>query len=265
MENKDPHSLQGNSKSYIYFIDLNNVITCDIIGYYPDYKIYTLEEFKKEFPFRIGDRVVFKNDALARIHIITGLEFYKGELCYLLDYSNLHYSVTKLELHQSMKEERSITLTIDKAKEWYNNGGELKEVALQAFTEQELNPLPKSWEEFIKSTKFTFSGNLEYINGIGHWNNGCFPNKSIGESSKIWNKYLALFKLERLRDCYRQGWKPDWKNLAETKYCITLESDALIIRTHGYLNEFLSFQSVEIAREFLKNFEPLIKEAEDLI
>lgn len=32
-----------------------------------------------------------------------------------------------------MKIERNITLNLDKAKEWYKKGGELREVALQAF------------------------------------------------------------------------------------------------------------------------------------
>lgn len=33
---------------------------------------------------------------------------------------------------------RNISLTPEKAHEWYNKGGELKEIALQAFTEEEL-------------------------------------------------------------------------------------------------------------------------------
>ena len=33
---------------------------------------------------------------------------------------------------------RTITLTLDKAKEWYKKGGELREIALQAFNIEEL-------------------------------------------------------------------------------------------------------------------------------
>ena len=32
-----------------------------------------------------------------------------------------------------MKRKKEITLTLDKAKEWYKKGGELKEIALQGF------------------------------------------------------------------------------------------------------------------------------------
>lgn len=49
-------------------------------------------------------------------------------------------------------ESRNITLTLDKAKEWYKQGGELKEVALQAYTEEELtnDELPKTCGDFCR-------------------------------------------------------------------------------------------------------------------
>lgn len=49
-------------------------------------------------------------------------------------------------------ESRNITRTLDKAKEWYKQGGELKEVALQAYKEEELtnNELPKTWGHFSR-------------------------------------------------------------------------------------------------------------------
>ena len=52
----------------------------------------------------------------------------------------------QLKFHKEMKEERNITLTLDKAKEWYKKGGDLKQVALQAFSEKELTKvdLPKT-------------------------------------------------------------------------------------------------------------------------
>jgi hypothetical protein len=68
-----------------------------------------------------------------------------------------------------------------------------------------------------------------------------------------------------LRDCYRQGWEPDWANVNTNKYGIVLNSDKLSISLRGIGVKFLAFQSREVAEEFLKNFEPLIKEAGDLI
>ena len=91
-----------------------------------------------------------------------------------------------------MKEERNITLTLDKAKEWYKKGGELREIALQAFSEKELNPLPRSWEEYSK--KYCIKKDEAYINSEGKilsfttktarrdWNHIC-PSKQSAESA----------------------------------------------------------------------------------
>ena len=162
-----------------------------------------------------------------------------------------------------MKEERNITLTLDKAKEWYNKGGELREIALQAFTEKELNPLPRSWEEFIESIKFTFNGNLEYIDGIEHRSNSCFPNKSIGESSEICNKHVAMFQLEQMRNYWWGDWEPEWNNCE--KYVIKWKQDDLIVFIATRVHAFLVFPTKEMAEEFLKCFKDLIEKAGDLI
>ena len=202
-------------------------------------KIYTLEEFEKEFPFKVGDKVTVMTDI---IYEVVALEYYMGRLCYKLN-NGLNYSSEMLTPCKEMKEERNITLTLEKAREWYNKGGELKEIALQAFTKEELSPLPKSWEEYCKMYKV--------------------PTNIFGPCAPL--KYIALWKLELLRDCYRQGWKPDWTNVNTNKYGIVLNSDKLSISLRGIGVMFLAFQSREVAEEFLKNFEPLIKEAEDLI
>lgn len=126
-----------------------------------------------------------------------------------------------------MKEERNITLTLDKAKEWYNKGGELKEVALQAFTEKELNQLPRSWEEFCKrysktekeayigvmSDIYSFTGNKRDRDN--------YSDKNVCPSQKSAEAHLAMIQLEQLRDCWWNGWKPDWNN--SEKYIIKWE------------------------------------------
>ena len=50
-------------------------------------------------------------------------------------------------------EARIITLTLEKAKEFYKKGGEFKDLALSAYTEEELLEimLPKTWEEFCNN------------------------------------------------------------------------------------------------------------------
>lgn len=187
---KNTEKLEGTYKTF-YYIDNKSEIGDDHRDNFPPtYKLYTLDEFESEFPFKVGDIVVPKG--FNKPHKIIALELYVNKLRYKLD-NGFHFCPSALTIYKEMKEERNITLTLDKAKEWYKKGGELREIALQVFSEKELNPLPKSWEEFIESIKFTFSGHLEYIDGIEYRNNSCFLNKSIGESSEICDKHVALF------------------------------------------------------------------------
>ena len=61
-------------------------------------------------------------------------------------------SVIYKEIKNNM-EERNIKLSLEKAREFYSKGGELKDLALSAFTEGEIlaSILPKTWEEFCKN------------------------------------------------------------------------------------------------------------------
>ena len=76
--------------------------------------------------------------------------------------------------------------------------------------------------------------------------------------------HLALMQLHQLRDCYRQGWEPNWRNTS-SKHCIRKQGNSYIIVCCGISVTFLSFQSREIAYEFLTNFRELIEQAGDLI
>lgn len=229
---------------WYWYINKNSEIICDPKTSMHGYKLYTLEEFEKEFPYKIGDKVITTTSK--HLKTITGITDTQWGLRYVISEIKFPDSkemphISQISLYKEMKEERNITLTLDKAKEWYNKGGELKEIALQVFTKEELNPLPKSWEEYVK--KYGIS-DLRCI-----FNGNC-PQK-----------YIALWKLEQLRDCYRQGWKPKSK---EAVYTIKYAAQGLNIYYYSS-QEFLSFQSREVAEEFLKNFEPLIKVAEDFI
>ena len=96
--------------------------------------------------------------------------------------------------------------------------------------------LPKTWEEFCKQNKVKI---------------------------QVSEQHLPLIQLHQLRDCYRQGWIP---TLNKTSFGIIrrVEGD-LEVEKFVFSSRFLSFQSLEIAKEFLDNFRDLIEQAGDLI
>lgn len=112
----------------------------------------------------------------------------------------------------------------------------------------ELLPLPKTWEEYCLNNKIK-------------------ENEFYIQNSKEAEVYCALMKLHQLRDCYRQGWIPDWHNQKTIKVCIVqrFAGRYTIEPRDDFYPAFLSFKDNKTAKEFLKNFRDLIKQAGDLI
>ena len=128
--------------------------------------------------------------------------------------------------------------------------------------------LPKTWEEFCRQNKI--EKNECYLDACSciekalirerceDSDRNVLPNKQVAE------QHRALMQLHQLRDCYRQGWEPNWRNTS-SKHCIRKQGNSYIIVCCGISVTFLSFQSREIAYEFLTNFRELIEQAGDLI
>lgn len=152
-------------------------------------------------------------------------------------------------------EKRNIAISLDKARDWYNRGGEYKELALSAFSDEEIKAsmLPNTWEEFCEM----------YPTKINEWHIN--DDSNIKSLKKVGEQHLAQIKLHQLRDCYRQGWVPDWKYENQNKWVIFYVYNKYIIESFAFSSRFLSFQSKEIAEKFLNNFLELIKLAGDLV
>ena len=173
-------------------------------------------------------------------------------------------------------EERSIKISLDKARDWYNRGGEYKMLALSAFTEKEIKEikkivLPNTWEEFcemypIKEDQKEWYIDIDSTPRYAYEGVRCFEDgKNILPSKQTAFAHLALMQLHQLRDCYRQGWLPNWKDEDQIKWAIYFDEDVLTVGYMYYYSRFLTFQSKEIAEKFFNNFGYLIRTAGDLI
>ena len=128
--------------------------------------------------------------------------------------------------------------------------------------------LPKTWEEFCRQNKI--EKNECYLDACSciekalirerceDSDRNVLPNKQVAEA------HLALMQLHQLRDCYREGWEPNWNNDCN-KYIIVKNRDKYVVFGGNWTNQFLSFQDRERAEEFLTNFRELIEQAGDLI
>ena len=135
--------------------------------------------------------------------------------------------------------------------------------------------LPKTWEEFCYNNDrkpneafITNSSEIQLITEKHERKSSCDQN--ILPSKQAAKQHLALMKLHQLRDCYRQGWIPNWKD-DTTKYVLkncyhpaTKYIEPTIINA-VYRHNFLAFPTFKLAEEFLNNFRDLITQAGDLI
>lgn len=143
-------------------------------------------------------------------------------------------------------------------------------------TESSEQDLPNSWEEFC----------AQYPYRAGEWrleSNGMIcrlsspsangkrsatidktllPNKDYAEA------VIAFCQLIQLRDCYRQGWKPDYSaGNDQKKFMIGFDRGMLDCFPWGYCageHQLFAFQSKEIQLKFFNNFRDLLKEIQPL-
>lgn len=257
----------GRYTGYFYYINNDNIITWTSVRPRRS-NIFTLEEFEKEFPFKVGDKVTIVG--LPDFpKVITQMVWDCDEILYSFESLNNTWFGAKSLKKFEMKEERNITLTLDKAKEWYKKGGDLKQVALQAFTEEELTKvdLPRTWEEFCTNYPSKkgecYIGICSDINSQGESDEDrdIEMDRNVCPSKKSAKAHLAMMQLEQLRDCWRQGWKP---KPGDSYYTIKFEWHGLDIHRFCTI-DFLSFPTKKMAMEFLNCFKDLIIKAGDLI
>ena len=258
--------LIGDGDGGAYYIDENNIIRYNYKSI--DYKVYTLEEFEKEFPFKIGETVITTLN-----HVGTIIGIVNGKYKVMFKEDSALVTPRRLKPYKEIKEERNITLTLDKAKEWYKKGGELREIALQAFTEKEFTKvdLPKTWEEFCKNYPMkegeSYVGASCEIHTMHMRENGrdVRMDRNVYPSEQSAEAHLALIQLEQLRNCWWGDWEPNWLDGNEIKYVIKGRRDKSSIETTYVTHSFLSFPTYEMAKEFLECFKDLIEKAGDLI
>ena len=127
---------------------------------------------------------------------------------------------------------------------------------------------PKTWEEFckqnmIKKDEYYLNPSSRILE-LRDDKRDVFLDRNVLPTRQAAEAHLALMQLHQLRDCYREGWEPDWNNDCN-KYIIVKNRDKYVVFGGNWTNEFLSFQDRERAEEFLTNFRELIEKAGDLI
>lgn len=163
-------------------------------------------------------------------------------------------------------------LSLEKAKEFYAKGGEFRDLALGAYTEEELTKkeLPKTWAEFCRTHDImpteayieTRTSTTKHFAARGH--RDIVEDRNMLPSMRDAEAHLALMQLHQLRDCYRQGWVPDYDS-DTPKYYVYIDCAGISVGTLYRESRFLTFADSDTAIKFSTRFPDLIKKAGDLI
>lgn len=133
---------------------------------------------------------------------------------------------------------------------------------------KEEKKLPDTWDEFcemnpVNDTEYHIGGEgIIYRCTIPGPRNQRFDRNWLPSKEKT-EAILALCQLIQLRDCYNDGWVPDWSN--EERYdCLYLEDGEWKFSLNSKIEEIFAFKSPELCRKFLENFIDLLDKIKPL-
>lgn len=157
--------------------------------------------------------------------------------------------------------EKTLTITLDKAREIYGKSKEMDELLLANFSKEDLekSKLPTKWEDLKEVNGY-------YLTDVGSIQKCVSPKIARSDfkhrfaTEKQAKSALAMAQLSQLMAIYNDGWEADWNNTNETKYVIRANNNILFSDYYSTIVNFLAFKSAAVRNEFMKNFKSLIKE-----
>ncbi len=149
------------------------------------------------------------------------------------------------------------------AKKLYTSEDEdFKELALKFYPELKKNKYPDSWED-LREIKGYIVNEDSQVQDTEWWKT-IVDTKNIFSTEELAEASIALAQLSQLRDVYRDGWKPDWKNVNIDKYTITLFKNDWCTSDQWFSEvKFFSFQNEETRDIFFSK--PKIKKLLELV
>ncbi len=257
--------------SFCYYIgNENNIICYDWVVDCcedEDTLVFTLEEFLEKFPYKVGDKVLYKTYGIYSAIKSMKWNSEKEQVFYRLDSKNLFvatvdelkpYKEENMEVKETLMK-IDLTREVSKAEEIEVILGDYKFVLKDGKANfiKTKPKYPKTYEECCKM--LGYSGNYNMI-------------LTTDVDNKLFN---ALYRLKVCRDAYwkiageqmglGKPWVPDWGNKEDTKYCITKIDNQVKLLTTDVYNYLLSFPTAEMSNAFKENFDSDIDACKELL
>lgn len=250
----------GDYHAWAYYINENGYIDRDFIAHIEqntNFIIYTLEEFLEKFPYKVGDKVLYKTYGIySKIKSMLWNEE-KEQVFYRLE-SNKLFVATADEL-KTYKEETMEDNVIDTVKESddryrivLNHQFDMEVDEGEYYAVRRKPQYPKTYVECA-----------EILNCFGAVNIDGYKGELLDKLQELIICRDAYWKLAGEEMGLGKSWKQDYDN----RGFIIANNNGNIhtYEYHGNNNIILAFPTAEMRNTFYENFKDLIEQCKELL
>lgn len=275
--------LGGDQKYLQYFI--NNKGNIDVrysMFNHNNYKVFTLEEFLKKYPFKIGDKVI---DCYGNLVTIKSMKWSEKFETMIYDFedsaivlaaedmklvddntkpSKMKNILAALRKHFETTSKEELEREFDEIKEWLNVGPTIDEYIKFCEYINEKSKYPTTYEECCKKINACPIVSVSYDS-----------DEDMLYNDGVDLTFLMLRKLIICRDAYwkiageklglGKPWEPDWNSFKEIKYCLYTIGNKIKTGAFRDKNIVLAFPTEEMRDTFYENFKDLIEQCKELL
>ena len=270
--------LNGSDETLIYFIDDSFLLALKIEeAKLSEFMVFTLEEFLEKYPYKVGDKVLHKDDNICQSYgIIEDMLWDKDEniMFYRIFFKNsFWYSFDEIKFYLHNKEAEKHKIQIPEFPQSINlsqtNVNEI-EVVLgdyeftlkdgKTYFVKKKPKYPKDYEECCEVLGISDNRGFGFIN-LSECEN--ILMSSFIQLKRCCNAYWKIAGEELGLD---KPWEPDWNDCAQRKFGLyTLENEIRCINLQVLKNIILVFPTEEIRDTFYENFKDLINQCKELL
>ena len=297
----------GNYINYAYLITKYNFIdfVIDTSKILRGYKVFTLEDFLKRYPYRVGDRVMV-TDCISP-YTISDMIWEDDEIKYRINCEDDWLTADELQpytetdnlintLKETQKVVRESNENLGKVIEELKQEDMLDVFGTISKVEEKISAINFHYSQFDDKVQLLLGKDFEIIQEDGKTfvvrKQPQYP-KTYAECCKVVNAspyvtlvydihdgqtysydvdnlehYQNVRKLRICRDAYwklANNWQPNWKDFSTQKYSISVDKGE-IIKSHRVTgSRVLVFPTAEMRDIFYENFKELIESCKELL
>ena len=249
----------GGTFNECYIIDNNKICTIyTSVAKIDNCTIFTLEEFEKLYPYKVGDKISSKYLKNYKIEKMEWKDT-NNKIIYKLQGMGW-YNTNELQPYkeETMEEPKELIIgfTKDDNGDWVLNTHkdyEIKEIEGKYKVIKKKPQYPKT---YIECAKILNCFSASYIDG--------YKNELLEKLQELLICRDAYWKIAGEQMGLGKSWEPDWSN-GELKWCMSYSGYCIEFDQYKSKHHVLTFPTEEMRDAFYENFKDLIENVKELL